>query len=100
MYAEEDLQVANPVNRFAIGDRDHLKFNPDGALTSTSSTNAPQRGQRIQVASRAQERHTRRHHAPLRAQARGPRRPLEPAGHPADEVICNPCQASINHHNP
>ena len=32
LYDEEGFQVANPLNRFAIGDRDALKFNPDGSL--------------------------------------------------------------------
>lgn len=32
MYDGEGFQVANPINRFAIGDRDALKFNPDGSL--------------------------------------------------------------------
>jgi hypothetical protein len=32
MYDAEGFQVANPVNRFAIGDRDALKFNNDGSL--------------------------------------------------------------------
>ncbi len=32
MYDAEGFQVANPLNRFALGDRDALKFNPDGSL--------------------------------------------------------------------
>ena len=32
MYDEEGFQVANTLNRFAIGDRDELKFNKDGSL--------------------------------------------------------------------
>jgi hypothetical protein len=32
MYDVEGFQVANSINRFAIGDRDALKFNPDGSL--------------------------------------------------------------------
>ncbi|MFM2092189.1 MAG: hypothetical protein RLZZ127_2678, partial [Planctomycetota bacterium] len=32
MYDGEGFQVANPLNRFAIGDRDPLVFNPDGSL--------------------------------------------------------------------
>lgn len=32
MYDEQGFQVANRLNRFAIGDRDALKFNADGSL--------------------------------------------------------------------
>jgi hypothetical protein len=32
MYDEAGFPVANPLNRFAIGDRDELKYNADGSL--------------------------------------------------------------------
>ena len=32
MYDGHGFQVANPISRFAIGDRDDLRFNPDGSL--------------------------------------------------------------------
>ncbi len=32
MYDEEGFQVPNTLNRFAIGDRDNLKFNADGSI--------------------------------------------------------------------
>ena len=32
MYDREGYQVANEINRFAIGDRDKLTYNADGSL--------------------------------------------------------------------
>jgi hypothetical protein len=41
MYDEQGFQVANPLNRFAIGDRDQLKFSPDGSLNLYLQNKSP-----------------------------------------------------------
>jgi hypothetical protein len=32
MYDQDGFQVANPLDRFALGDRDPLRYNADGSL--------------------------------------------------------------------
>jgi hypothetical protein len=44
MYGPDGFFVANPVNRYAIGDRDPLKFNADGSLDLYISRDAPEGG--------------------------------------------------------
>lgn len=41
MYDNEGFQVPNPINRFAIGDRDKLKLNDDGSLDLYIQTESP-----------------------------------------------------------
>jgi hypothetical protein len=41
MYDKDGFQVANPISRFAIGDRDKLKFEEDGSLDIFLQPNSP-----------------------------------------------------------
>jgi hypothetical protein len=41
MYDDQGFQVPNPIDRFAIGDRDKLAFNPDGSLDLYVQTDSP-----------------------------------------------------------
>jgi hypothetical protein len=42
MYGPDGFFIANPINRFAIGDRDALKFSADGSLDLYISRSAPE----------------------------------------------------------
>jgi hypothetical protein len=41
MYNSKQFFVQNPINRYAIGDRDKLKFNDDGSLTINIQSESP-----------------------------------------------------------
>jgi hypothetical protein len=41
MYDQDGFQIPNPINRFAIGDRDKLAFNPDGSLDIHVQADSP-----------------------------------------------------------
>jgi len=40
-YDRDGYFIANPINRYAIGDRDKLKFNPDGSLDLYMQNRSP-----------------------------------------------------------
>lgn len=44
MYDDQGFQVPNPIDRFAIGDRDPLAFNPDGSLDVWVQPESPGKG--------------------------------------------------------
>lgn len=44
MYDDEGFQIANPLNRFAIGDRDELRFEEDGSLDLQIAASEPAEG--------------------------------------------------------
>ena len=41
MYDDDAYLVANPINRYALGDRSHLKFDADGGLTLYIQSDSP-----------------------------------------------------------
>ena len=85
MYNEEQLLAANPIDRFAIGDRDKLAFNPDGSLDLYIQREFRQR-QRVELAAGSRKWLIHNEHAALLAQGRGARRYLVAAGDHAGEM--------------
>ena len=41
MYDDDAYLVANPINRYALGDRSHMKFGDDGSLTIYIQNESP-----------------------------------------------------------
>jgi hypothetical protein len=41
LYDKDSYLVDNPLNRYALGDRSHLKLNPDGSLTIYIQSESP-----------------------------------------------------------
>ncbi len=85
MYDAEGFQAANVLNRFAIGDRDALKYNPDGSLDLYLQNSSPGKDKESNWLP-APQGPAGRHHAALRPEAAGRRRPLGAAGGQADEL--------------
>ena len=79
MYDTESYLVANPINRYALGDRSGLNYADDGSLTIYIQSDSPAR-QGGQLAARTQGRRVQARPAPLRAQAGGRGRHLGSAG--------------------
>jgi hypothetical protein len=86
MYDAEGFQVANPINRFAIGDRDTLKVQPRRLARSIYSEREPRFGQGIELVAGAEERPTRIDAAIVRAETTGLKRPVGSAGDQASKL--------------
>ena len=76
MYNEKQLLAANPIDRYAIGDRDKLAFNPDGSLDLYIQRESPGRDERVELAAGARKRPLHDESPSLLAEAGSPRRNL------------------------
>ena len=81
MYNSEGFQVDNPISRFAIGDRDALKFDDDGSLTLYIQNQSP--GADKESNWLLSPRRVGYNHEALRAEAGGRQRTMESTAHQA-----------------
>jgi hypothetical protein len=87
MYDAEGFPVANPIDRYAIGDRNALDLNEDGSPDLYIQHENPGRAKESNwLPSPARERRTLPHDAAVRAEGARPGRTLESAGDPARDI--------------
>jgi hypothetical protein len=67
MYNEKQLFAANPIDRYAIGDRDKLAFNPDVRSLHPARVARPR--QRVELATGSSERSLHDEYASVLAEA-------------------------------
>ncbi len=67
MYDAEGFQVANALNRFAIGSLSDVKYNADGSLDLYMQNDSPGTDKEFELAAVSGKRRTRHHITPLRS---------------------------------
>jgi hypothetical protein len=86
MYDAEGFQIANSINRFAIGDRDSLSFNGDGSLDLYIQNEHPGSEKGIELATSPERRPPWTDVAALCAKAAGHEWNLESTGDQTGEL--------------
>ena len=89
MYDQRQAFAANPIDRYAIGDRDKLTLNPDGSLDIYIQRDSPGKDKEFELAAGAGERSVHNEYAPLLAQVRDSRGKLAAAGGEARDIAGN-----------
>ncbi len=83
MYNEKQLLAANPIDRYAIGDRDKLAFNPDGSLDLYIQRESPGKDKEFELAAGPCERSVHDESSALLAEGFGARRHMAATGRSA-----------------
>ncbi len=86
MYDQRQLFADNLIDRYAIGDRDKLKFNPDGSLDLYIQRKLPGEDREFELAACSPQRSLYDEPAALLAQTRRARRQLGAAAGEASEL--------------